>query len=160
MPPLPFDKLLSTDYLLSPEPGAPSIIYGVIGALYLLLLVAGILVYGFRERPFGRRRLNAGLAKTAATAGIVLGAIGVALVTGRYLLVPILSARILIYLLALVSVALLAYFVYYLLRVYPARRARDEAEELRRRYLPRPKGRPTPVPSRIVRARKKGKKRR
>lgn len=160
MPPLPFDKLLSADYLFNAEPGAPSIAYGIIGVLYLLLLVAGIVVYRYHDELAGDHHLKARLAKTAAIVGIVLGAIGVVLVGLRYLLVPILSARILIYLLVLVSLVLLGYFVYYALAVYPARLARFEADELRRRYLPRPRGRPSALPSRIVHPRKKGKKRR
>src|SRR3989304_6008578 len=98
VPSLPFDKLFSTDSLFSPEPGAPSIVYGVIGVLYLLLLLAGILLYRYHEQLAGRHRLRASLAKPAATVGMVLGTIGVVLVVLRYLLVPILSARILIYL--------------------------------------------------------------
>lgn len=161
VPELSLGNVLSSEYLLNPEPGFPSIAYGVLGALYLLLLLGGVWLYRYRERLFGRHRLNIRLAGTVATVAIALGACGVLLVALRYLAVPVLSARVLAYLLVLVSLILLGYFVYYLRSRYPASLARHAAEELRQRYMPRPKARPAVTPSRISHARKaKGKRRR
>lgn len=158
MPPL--DQLFSADHLFNPEPGAPSAIYGVIGILYLLVLAVSVAGYVARQQLFAGHRLKVKLAERVTTVGMIVGALGFILVVLRYFGVPVLSARIILYIVVLVSLLLVAYFVYYLLARYPARRAAYEAEELRRRYLPRPKPRPAAIPSRQVHGRKKGKKRR
>ena len=130
-------RLLSTGHWFNPNPGPPSMAYSVLAFVFAVLLGAGIYVYINKKRLFGEHRLKARLANQIATLGIVLGFVGLVLVVCRYLLVPYLSARFLVYVVLIALVVAIVYYVYFLLHIYPSRLAVYEAEAIRRRYLPK-----------------------
>lgn len=65
---------------------------------------------------------------------MTIGGIGLFLLLMRYLGVPYISMRFLLYLTTLSAVGFVGFLLYYFQKRYPARVAAVRAEEVRRRY--------------------------
>lgn len=137
---LDFSKLFDLGHWFEPNPGFPSAYYYVIAALYLGVLAFGVCLYlvyvrdRFREHRYKRRSAR----RVSIWAG-ALGAVGLLLLGLRFAEVPFVSARILLYLMLLVSLGALGYFLFYWKRLYPGRLAAYEDRVLKARYAPKPK---------------------
>ena len=147
-------RLFSGEHWFDPNPGPPTQGYALLAFLFAAVLGASLYLYFKKGKLFGEHRLLLNLASQASIVGIVLGGVGLVLVISRFLTVPYLSARGLVYLTLIALVGVVVYYAYYLLRVLPSKLVRYEAETLRRKYLPKPVS-PVARP-----AKKKGKRRR
>ncbi|MHB1005464.1 MAG: hypothetical protein ACYC3S_07425 [Chloroflexota bacterium] len=124
-------------YLFDLNPGLADLFIISLGIAFIVVLLAGIVVY-FRRRVLFRA--TPALAKLAGTAGlmaIVIGGIGTLFFIAAFFGIPLLGARFWLVGLALVSLALLVYLVYYLFAQLPHAVRRYQEQALLQRYLPR-----------------------
>lgn len=156
MPPLPLDRLFDPTFLFDINPGYPSDWYSILAALFGLILIAAQGLYLWWARPaFARDPYRLRLARRVALTAGSVSSVAILLIAARYLTIPFLSMRFLLILTILVGLGLLAYFAFYMVRVFPTRSAVQEREAARQRYLPQQ--RPRQVPA-VARKKKKGKK--
>ena len=139
MPPLQSAKLMDLAHWFDPNPGPPSPYY----VLVALVLAAGLgiaLYFSFVHVPraYADHTFKAQVFGRFGKAFAILFGLGLILALLRYVQVPYLSARFLLYT-DLAAAGLLALFgVFYFSRLFPVKLAAYEAEALRRRYLPKP----------------------
>ncbi len=142
-------SLLSSGQLFDPNPGAPSPYYAVVGFIFAVVLGGSISLFLRREKLAAGKSELLRLMTRIAIAGMAVGGVGVVLTLARFLAIPVLSMRILLYLTIVAAVGLAIYLIYYTRRVYPRRRS--------------PGVRATTVPRSLARTaarKKKGKRRR
>jgi hypothetical protein len=122
--------------------GASSPLYWVMGVGFLLLLTLALYVFFQADRRFAGDRFHRRLARRFAAAVASFSGLGLASTLFAILAVPFLSKRLwtVLALAGLLGTAL--YGLFYARRRYPAARQAVEAEERRRRYLPRPRATP------------------
>ncbi|MCL5265694.1 MAG: hypothetical protein M1343_11005 [Chloroflexi bacterium] len=131
-------RLLNGEHWFDPNPGSPSAIYFILAFLFAVILGAGIYFYVSRQRLFKDHGLKLKLASQISTIGIALGFAGLALLVLRFLQVPYLSARALIYVVLLATLVAVVYYAYYFARVFPGQLATYDEQAMRRRYLAKP----------------------
>lgn len=124
-------------FQLRPGP-APDVYWGFV-AFYVLGLVASAAYFFTVLQRFGEHTYRMTVARRVALAGGILCALGLAFVAGRFLGILYLSLRVWVYVTTIGTVGLGAYLVYYFLLRYPTSLQAFDAEQLRQRYLPRPK---------------------
>ncbi|MBI2914386.1 MAG: hypothetical protein HYY08_00520 [Firmicutes bacterium] len=158
MPPLA--KLFDPGYLFDPSPaGPPSGWYEVLAIAFIVIsLAVQGLYYYWARRSFAQDVYHLRLARTVAMFVGAVSSVALILILARYLSLPFLSMRILLILTIVVGLVLAAYFVYYMVRVYPLKTAMAAREAIRQRYLPQQRPRPTPTASRQRRKGKRKKK--
>ncbi|MFH1485441.1 MAG: hypothetical protein ABIH46_05155 [Chloroflexota bacterium] len=159
MEPLDLSLLFNLGHWFDGNPGFPSVYYYVIAGIYVIGLAASVYLYfvyakgRFREHRFKRR-----MSGSVSTWAGVLALVALAFLGARYAGIPILSARIFLYLAIVASLGSLTYLLFYWFRLFPGELARYEDMVLRSRYSPKPKGKPTGGPPPSVKRKKKGKK--
>ncbi|MBI3978639.1 MAG: hypothetical protein HY331_10695 [Chloroflexi bacterium] len=159
MPPVDPLKWLSPAHWFEGEPGPPSILYVGLAVLLALLLAGSLYaVIVLANRRFASHRLHQRLVRRFGWTVFGLSLTGLLLVAARYLSLPLLSVRFLLYLVLVGLAGVAAFAGYYARFRYGAARSAHEAELLRLRYLPRPKPRPA-VPARRHTQKARGKRR-
>lgn len=131
---LQIQKLLQPGHLLNWLPGPPSAFYLLIVAAFLIWTFASSYIYVSRRRLFIGNGASIGMATEFGPYAIAIGGIGLFLLLMRYLGVPYLSIRAILYLNVLVAIGFLGFLAYYVRVRYPARLAKVRSEEMRRRY--------------------------
>ena len=134
-----FAKLLQVGRWLEPFPGSPSAIYLVAVAAFVVWTIACMVLYIGRRRIFAGRGALIGMTKRLGGYAIAIGWVGLFFLAMRYLAVPYLDVRFLLYLTILAAIGYLGFIAYYVRRHYPTRVAEVKAHDLRRRYAPTPK---------------------
>ncbi|MGQ9677096.1 MAG: hypothetical protein ACUVX1_15655 [Chloroflexota bacterium] len=138
MPPLWPDLLLDPTHLFDPNPGPPSAIYFVYAVIFLA--VVGVGAYGyFVVRPTFGNKLRRYYADILSRGAMIVGGIGLVIVLLRFLTVPVVSARILVYFWLLVTVGYSAFVVYFLYRIQPRRLREYQQAFTRAQFRPRPR---------------------
>jgi len=140
-------------YFLDPNPGPPGALTYVVGAIFLVALVASLYIYLRRQALFASAPPRLRLAGIAGLVGIIVSLIGVLLALARIFQLPYVAMRVWLYADLVVGVLLLAFLVYYVLLRLPRAVAQHRREEMRQRYMPRPGDKRASRPA----ARKKGK---
>ena len=115
-------------------PGPPSLLDLVAVAFFLIWTIATVVVYVRRRPLFAGNGALIGIVTRFGPYAITIGAIGLFLLLMRYVAVPYISMRFLLYLTTLSAVGFIGFLGYYFRRRYPARLAAARAEEVRRRY--------------------------
>lgn len=134
-----FARFLSLFHWFQLRPGPPSGLYWVLVGIYAVGLGASASYFLKIRLRFGEHAYRLAVARRVGLAGGILCALGLIFVGLRFWGVPYLSLRLWVYMVTIGTVGLGAFLVYYFLRMYPVSlRAYDE-EQLRQRYLPRPK---------------------
>lgn len=129
-------ELLDTGRWFDSFPGPPSQIYLVAAVVFVVWTAVSLGVYYFRRRIFAGNGALIGIATRFGPYAIAIGVIGLFLLVMRYLGIPYISIRFLLYVTILAAVGYLGFLVYYITRRYPARLAEVRAAEIRRRYAP------------------------
>lgn len=150
-------RLLSPDYLFQTPPGDPTTGFGVLTALFVVLLVASAALYFRRGRLAPDNPAMRRMFRRIAKAGMWCAAIGLFLALMRYAQVPYFSMPILLYLFLLGVICVVGYFVYEFSERYPIAVWRLQESHVQRQY--RPAARPVREPQR-VRPKVRGKRRR
>jgi hypothetical protein len=127
-------KLIDPSRWFQPFPEAPGALYIVVAVAFIIWTIASILVYMRRRQLFAGNGALIGIVTRFGPYAITIGAIGLFLLAMRYLGVPYISIRFLLYVTVLAAIGYLGFLVYYLRWRYPSRLAAVRAEELRRRY--------------------------
>ncbi len=131
---------LAPGYLLQdPRTGVGSPVYLVALGIFVVVFLGGLVALLFRERFSQGNRLHLRIIERYATWASSLGGCGIVVILLRYANVPLFSKRIWTVLNLLAVLALLAHFVWYRVKVYPAQLAAYREEERKRRFLPTPK---------------------
>ena len=152
--PFEFGRLFSAEHWMDANPGQPSLFYAFIAFYFAAILGASAYLFINRARLFRQDPVRGAFATMALVAGMCIAALGLFFVLMRYLTVPYLSVRILVYVLVLATLALAAYAAYFLYFRYPKAFVAYQEEAIRKRYAPKQ----VVVPSRQGR-KKKGKRR-
>lgn len=138
MPPLQPDLLLDSGHLFDANPGPPSAIYFVYAAIFAIVLGVGAYGY-FAVRPTFSNKLRRQYAQVLSTGAMIIGGVGLVIVILRFLTIPFLSARILVYFWLLVTLAYVVFVVYFLYRVQPRRLREYQEAYTRLQFRPRPR---------------------
>lgn len=134
-------KLFVLGRWFDPFPPPPSPIYLVAVAAFVIWTIASLYLYFFRRRVFAGNGALIGMATRLGGYAITIGFVGLFFLAMRYLQVPYLDVRFLLYLTILSAIGFIIFIIYYLRRRYPARVAQVKALELRQRYGPERKRR-------------------
>jgi hypothetical protein len=134
-------KLISPGYWFDGFTGPPTPYTFILLGLFGLAMLASAGGWLFRRRLFPGHRVKVRLAARLGPWFFGLAATGVALLLLRVAQSPILTTRFLWLLCGASLVGLFVYLLWYLRERYPAEVAAFEREELRRQFMPRPKGR-------------------
>ena len=132
MQPLKFGDLISGWF--TPFPTAPSTLDLVAVVFFGLWTIASIAIYVRRRQLFAGNGALIGVITRFGPYAITIGVVGLFLLLMRYLSVPYISIRFLLYLTAISALGFVVFLVYYFRQRYPSRLAAIRAEELRRRY--------------------------
>lgn len=138
MPPTQPDLLLDPAHLFDPNPGPPSAVYFVYAAIFLIVLGVGAYGYFVVWPTFGNR-LRRYYADILSRGAMIVGGIGLVIVVLRFLTVPVVSARILVYFWLVVTVAYSVFVVYFLYRIQPQRLREYQDAYTRAQFRPRPR---------------------
>lgn len=134
--------LFSAEHLFDPNPGPPSVYYGIVGFFFAVIFGATLSTYlRYRQHPWGPPTLVKKVSR-ALVVGMILGGIGVILVIARFFTIPFLSMRIILYLWIITTLGLLGYAIYYVRRVYPTKKVAYQQAYARSRYMPKPAPKP------------------
>jgi hypothetical protein len=101
---------------------------------FVLWTAVSIFVYLRRRQLFAGNGALIGLTTRYGPYAITIGCVGLFLLLMRYLGVPYIDMRFLLYLTVLAAIGFLGFLAYYLRWRYPARLAAVRAEEQRRKY--------------------------
>jgi hypothetical protein len=115
--------------------------YLVLGALFALLLVGGLLAYAFAPRLAKQHRLRADLLRRLTTALAIVGAFGCFWILARSLAIPLFARPLWLWLTLFALVAVVAYALQYWRTRYPAEMRAWAERERRRRWMPAPRKR-------------------
>ena len=127
-------KLLDLSRWFAPFPEPPGSIYLVAVVVFGLWTIASVLLYVRRRQLFAGNGALIGMGTRFGPWAILIGGIGLFLLLMRYLGVPYISIRFLLYVTILAAIGYVGFLIYYLRRRYPGRLAAVRAEEQRRRY--------------------------
>lgn len=138
MPPFDPAKLLDLGRWFNPQPGPASSWYTILGAFFLIAIVAGIYLVWFVPRHFFRdHRYHAMLAANIGQGILWVATIGLIVVVFRLLDVGFFGMRLWLLLDAILALVLIGYLVWYLRTVYPKRIAAIERQRRARELQPR-----------------------
>ena len=139
--PVDFEQLVDPWYWFDGFTGsATPFTYGLL-ALFAWAMVASAIVWVGRRRWFPGHRVKVRLAATYGPWFFGIAATGAFFVLMRVAQAPILTARFLWLVCLLSLIGLAAYLVRYLRTGYPLEVAAFERDEMRRKFIPKPKGR-------------------
>ena len=139
--PIDFEQLIDPWYWFeAPFGPATPFTYAVMG-LFALVMIASAVVWVGRRRLFPGHRVKVRLAATYGPWFFGIAALGVFFVLMRAAESPILTARVLWLTCLLGLVGLAVYFARYLRIGYPIEVAAFERDEMRRKFIPKPKAR-------------------
>jgi hypothetical protein len=127
-------KLFDLARWFNPFPEPPGILYIVALVAFGLWTIASIAVYLYRRRLFVGNGALIGIVTRFGPYAITIGGIGMFLLVVRFVGIPYISIRFLVYLTILAAIGYLVFLGYYLARRYPRRVAQVRAAEIRRRY--------------------------
>lgn len=133
-------SLFKLFYWFQLRPGPPSVLYWVLAGFYVAGLGGSAAYFINVRQRFGDHTYRLGVARRILLAGGILCAFGLIFVAMRFWGIPILSLRFWALLVTLGAVGLAGFLAYYFTRMFPGSLQTFEAEQLRQRYLPRPKG--------------------
>jgi hypothetical protein len=134
------ERLIDPSYWFEGSTAGPAtpITYALI-VLFALALATSLVVWLMRRRLFPGQRIKTRMANRLGPWFVTAAAIGLISTLLRVAQFPILSARV-IWLAALLGLlGLTAYVVRYWRTRYPAELARLEREEMRQRFVPKPR---------------------
>jgi hypothetical protein len=117
-------------------PPAPTAINYVAVVFFVVWTIANSYIYRFRRRIFAGNGARIGVVTRHGGWAIGIGIVGLVLLAARYIGIPLLEMRFLLYLTVLAAAAFAVYIAYYLRRHYPLHVQAVRAEEVRRRYAP------------------------
>ena len=132
-------KLLEVGRWFDGFPGPPGPLYLVAVVAFLFWTLASGYLYFTRRKVFVGNGALIGMVTRLGPYAIAIGLLGLFLLLMRYLGIPYLSIRFLLYLTIVAAVGYVGFIVYYLRVRYPRRVAEVRAFEMRRRYSPQPK---------------------
>jgi hypothetical protein len=134
------ERLIDPSYWFEGSTAGPATPFTyVLIVLFALALVASLVVWLMRRRLFPGQRIKTRLANRLGPWFVTAAAIGLISTLLRVVQFPILSARV-IWLAALLGlIGLLAYLVRYWRTRYPAELVRLQREEMRQRFVPKPR---------------------
>jgi hypothetical protein len=141
MSPVDFAQLLDPWYWFSGFTGPITPITYTLLGLFAVVMVASAVVWVGRRRWFPGHRVKVRLAATYGPWFFGVAALGAFFVLMRLADSPILTARVLWLACLVALVALGVYLVRYLRVGYPLELAAFERDEMRRRFIPKPKAR-------------------
>jgi hypothetical protein len=118
----------------TPFPTPPSALDLVAVVFFGVWTIASIAIYVRRRQLFAGNGALIGVVTRLGPYAITIGAVGLFLLLMRYLGIPYISIRFLLYLAALSAFGFVVFLVYYFRQRYPRRLAAVRAEEIRRRY--------------------------
>jgi hypothetical protein len=133
----PFDPLagFAPGRLLEDPRTVESPIYLVLLSIFVVAFIAGLIMSLNPERLAGRNRIHRRLLQHYGALIGWIGLIGMIVIGLRYLNVPLFSKPLWTFLNFLALLAVIAHFVRYRLRFYPAEMAAYREEERRRRFV-------------------------
>ncbi len=123
------------------RPGPPSILYWVLAGLYTVGLGGSVAYFVTVRQRFGDHAHRLTIARRIALTGGILCAFGLIFVVLRFLEIRYLSLRFWELLITVGAAGMAVFLGYYFTQLFPKSLRTFEAERLRQRYLPRPKGR-------------------
>lgn len=138
----PFTSLFSTRYLLDDPTGFPGIFFDIFTALLIVVLAASIYVYINRRKLAGGVTPKRHLYRNVAQAGMWFSGTALFLAAMRYVQMPYLGKRLLIYIWFLALVLYLGYLTNYLSEHYPVAMRRFQEGVLDKKYRSGAKRRP------------------
>jgi len=116
------------------------VLYWVLAGLYVAGLGGSAAYFINARQHFGDHAYRLTVARRILLAGGLLCAFGLVFVGMRFWGIPILSLRFWALLITVGAVGLGGFLAYYFTRRFPSSLQAYEAEQLRQRYLPKPKG--------------------
>jgi hypothetical protein len=140
MPPLDPAQWFNLEHWFDGNPGPPSAWYWLFLVFYVLVAVAGMVLYWYiRPRQYAGHTLHNRMAEVAGIASVSWAVWGMLLLGVRALGIGLLSARLLTLLTMLGGVGLAGYAAYFYYKLYPPRLETYRREEERKRFMPKPK---------------------
>jgi hypothetical protein len=127
-------KLIDLSRWFAPFPEPPGPLYLVAVVAFGLWTIASVFIYVRRRQLFVGNGALIGVVTRFGPWSIAIGGTGLFLLLMRYLGVPYISIRFLLYLTILTAIGFLGFLAYYFRQRYPARVAAVRTEEIRRRY--------------------------
>ncbi|HLH25060.1 MAG TPA: hypothetical protein VK066_21260 [Chloroflexota bacterium] len=138
---IPRELLLPPLWLTDPTQGSTAPFYLLVGDLFGLLLVVGLLAYAFAPRLMKRHRIRIRFFRQFMGWLAVVGALGVFWVLARALGAPLFARPLWLWFTFVALIAVLAYHAYYWRRRYPLEMSAYAEQLRRRRWLPTPRKR-------------------
>jgi hypothetical protein len=138
---IPRELLLPSLWLTDPNQGSTAPFFLLVGDLFGLLLVGGIIAYVLAPRLMKRHRIRIRLFRQLMGWLAGIGALGLFWVLARALGAPLFARPLWLYFTFLALIAVLAYHAYYWRRRYPIEISAYEQQIRRRRWLPTPRKR-------------------
>lgn len=121
------------------HPGQPSVLYWVLAGVYVVGLGGSAAYFVNVRQHFSDHTYRMAIARRIGLAGGLLCAFGLIFVGMRFWAIPVLSLRFWVLLVTVGAVGLGGFLAYYFTRMYPGSLQAFEAQQLRQRYLPKPK---------------------
>ena len=115
--------------------------YVLLGVIFGLLLVGGLLVYALAPRLVKRHRVRAELLRRLATALAIVGGVGLFWIAARGLGAPLFARPLWLWFTIIAFFVVVGYAVYYWRQRYPVEMRAWEERERRRRWMPAPRKR-------------------
>jgi hypothetical protein len=140
---IPRELLLPSLWLTDPTQGATPLFYLLVGDLFGLLLVGGLIAYALAPRLMKRHRIRIRVFRQLMGWLVGIGALGLFWVLARALGAPLFARPLWLYFTFLALIGVLAYHAYYWRRRYPIELSAYEQQIRRRRWLPTPRKRAT-----------------
>ena len=138
---IPSEFFSPGQWFSDPRVAATPTFYILLGDLFGLLLVGGLIVYLIAPRITKRHRLRTELLRRLVTALAIIGGCGLFWVGARALALPLFAKPLWLWLTLVGLFAVLAYAAYYWRRRYPLELATWEERARRRRWMPAPRKR-------------------
>jgi hypothetical protein len=140
VPPFDPEKLLDLQRWLNPQPGPASSWYVILGAFFLIAIVAGIYLVWFAPRQYFRHDRYRGMILRNVGQGVLwVASIGLIVVTFRLLDVGFFGMRLWLLVDLLIAIGLAAYLIWYMRTVYPRRIAVMERQRRKAEWTPKRK---------------------
>ena len=128
-------------WLTDPYQGSTAPFYLLVGDLFGLLLIGGLIGFFLAPRLMKRHRIRTHLFQQLMGWLAAVGALGVFWVLARAVGAPLFARPLWLWFTLVVLVAVLAYHAYYWRRRYPVEISAYEEQARRRRWMPTPRKR-------------------
>lgn len=138
---IPPELTIPSRWLTDPSQGPLALFYLLVGDLFGLLLVGGLIAYFLAPRLMKRHRLRIRIFRQLMGWLAGIGALGLFWVLARALGAPLFARPLWLYFTFLALIVVLAYHAHYWRRRYPVEISAYEQQIRRRRWLPTPRKR-------------------